>query len=53
MLTKTNSVYTVWTSDFDMQVCKFHSLFISAESAKKKKENKALLPAGVSKFAAH
>jgi hypothetical protein len=34
-------------------VCKLYLLFISADAAKEKKEEKVLLPTGVSKSIAH
>jgi hypothetical protein len=48
-------MYTVWTVDFEMPVCKLYLLFISADAAqeKEKKEKKVLLPIGVSKCKAH
>jgi hypothetical protein len=46
---------TVWTVDFETPVYKFYLLLISADAAKDKEKNKEklLLPAGVSKSAAH
>jgi hypothetical protein len=41
----------VWTVDFEMPVCKLYLLFISVNAAKE--NEKVLLPAGVSKSAAH
>jgi hypothetical protein len=41
-----------WTVDFEMPMCKLYLLFVSADAAKEKekKEEKVLLPAGVSKL---
>jgi hypothetical protein len=49
----TDTRVTVWTVDFETPVCKFYLLFISAKPAKEKEKKKVLLPARVSKSAAH
>jgi hypothetical protein len=46
-------MHTVWTVDFDTAVCKLYLLFISVYTAQEKKEEKVLLPTGVSKSTAH
>jgi hypothetical protein len=33
-------LYTIWTADFEMPVCKLYLLFISADAAKEKEKKR-------------
>jgi hypothetical protein len=48
------NIHTVWAVDFETPTCKkFYVFFCQCCPIKRKREKKVLLPAGVSKSAAH